>query len=333
LAGPADGTGGSGRRTLLVVGAIVLLLGLAGLGMLLLGGDDDDDGAAASAATRTPAATVTPGDEATSPAGVDTATAAGATTPAANPSATQAGATAAAGATSPASSGTAGTGGDAIAPDGTPVRVTTTTPGQNVELAFQGRAEQRVRLDVTEIEMGPEQAYTATVSILDPEGVILASTSIWPADGSEFIDTTALPADGTYTVLVDPSETYTGSLTVALIDVPPDVTGTIAPGGAPVPVETTSAGQNARLTFEGSTDQRVSLEVTEIAMGPEQAYTATVSILDPEGVILASTSLWPADGREFIDATTLPAGGTYTVLVDPSESYTGSVTLTLYDVP
>jgi hypothetical protein len=35
----------------------------------------------------------------------------------------------------------------------------------------------------------------------------------------------------------------------------------------------------------------------------------------------------------FIDTTVLPATGTYTVVVDPQTANTGSITLTLYDVP
>ena len=46
---------------------------------------------------------------------------------------------------------------------------------------------------------------------------------------------------------------------------------------------------------------------------------------------LASTTAGTFGG--FLDTTTLPTSGAYTILVDPQGSGTGGVTLTLYDVP
>jgi len=48
---------------------------------------------------------------------------------------------------------------------------------------------------------------------------------------------------------------------------------------------------------------------------------------NPDGTTLVS------GGGSFFDVTVLPATGTYTILVDPFSASTGSVTLTLYDVP
>ena len=57
-----------------------------------------------------------------------------------------------------------------------------------------------------------------------------------------------------------------------------------------------------------------------------------LSILKPDGSNLSSPSLMGTNGG-FVDAKTLPVGGTYTILVDPQGTALGGATLTLYDVP
>jgi hypothetical protein len=142
-----------------------------------------------------------------------------------------------------------------------------------------------------------------------------------------FIATKTLPAAGTYTILVDPSSSNTGSMTLTLYDVPPDVTGTITPGGAAVTVTITTPGQNAGLTFSGTAGQRVSLKLSSVTI-----VLSFVSIINPDGTSLVSPTSVSTLGW-FIDTKTLPATGTYTILVDPNSTNTGSMTLTLYNVP
>lgn len=146
--------------------------------------------------------------------------------------------------------------------------------------------------------------------------------------GNGFIDTTTLSLTGTYTVLVNPSGDRTGSVTLRLYDVPPDVTGPIVAGGSPVPVTMDTPGQNALLTFEGSAGQRVSLRTTN---GTFSSCTCAVAIRNPDGTNLTSSSCMGSSG--FLDTKTLASTGTFTVFVNPSGAHTGSVTVTLYDIP
>jgi YD repeat-containing protein len=140
-----------------------------------------------------------------------------------------------------------------ITPGGASQAASLNTPGQNAQYTFSGTAGQRVSLKVD------PNAPTGTVSIKKPDGSTLASTPSGVSTG--FIDATSLPTTGTYTVFADPSEANTGNVTVTIYDVPADITGTITPGGAPVTVTITTPGQNANLTFSGTTGQRVSLKV------------------------------------------------------------------------
>ena len=202
---------------------------------------------------------------------------------------------------------------------GTPLTVTTTGIGQNARYTFSGTAGQQISLTLT------NSTYTGCIalatSILKPDGTNLGSTSICGASG--FIDSMTMPVTGTYTVLVDPGGTTTGSVTLQL-NTFSDISGTITIG-TPLTVTTTGIGQNARYTFSGTTGQQISLTLTN------STYTGCIalatSILKPDGTTLGSTSICGASG--FIDSMTIPVTGTYTVFVNPGGTATGSVTLQL----
>src|SRR5215211_7866418 len=205
-----------------------------------------------------------------------------------------------------------------IVAGGATATLSTTVAGQNGRLTFSGTAGQRVAVNV-----GPT-CCSVRVSLLRPDGTTLvAPTTIGTIGG--FVDAVSLAVAGTYTIVVDPQGTSTGSVTLRLYDVPPDVTGTIVTGGAPVALTTTVPGQNGRLTFSGTAGQRVSIK-----LGPT-CCSLRVSLLRPDGTTqVAPTSIGTTGG--FIDTTTLPVAGTYTIVVDPQGTSTGSATVTLYAV-
>jgi YD repeat-containing protein len=214
-----------------------------------------------------------------------------------------------------------------ITPGGSAITITTTTPGQNAQLSFSGTANQRISLKVSDVSLtgGNGAAY---VYIKKPDGTTLASLLVVSSSG--FMDTQTLPSAGAYTVLLDPLDGNIGSATLTLYDVPNDITGSIAPGGSAVTVTTTTPGQNAQLSFSGTANQRISLNVSGVSLTGGTG-TAYVYIKKPDGTSL--TWLFIASGGGFIDVQTLPTGGNYTVLVDPNDLNIGSATLTLYDVP
>ncbi|MDQ3995189.1 MAG: hypothetical protein M3265_10385, partial [Actinomycetota bacterium] len=207
---------------------------------------------------------------------------------------------------------------DTIAPGGAAVTATAAVPGQNATLTFAGTAGQRVSLLVG------ATCCSVQVSISRPNGSRLTSAFFGTAGG--FVDTQTLPQAGTYTISVDPQGFATGDVTLTLYDVPPDVVGTITPGGPEVTATTTVPGQNAKLTFAGTKDQRVSLKV-----GPTCCVTR-VSIVDPFGNTLVAPTFIGTFGG-FIDTKTLTATGTYTIVIDPQNGATGATTFTLYDIP
>jgi len=208
-----------------------------------------------------------------------------------------------------------------ITPAGPPVTVTASAPNQNPRLRFDGQAGERVSVKLSSVSVA-----SSFVSILKPDGSTLGTNGYVGIFGG-FLDTRALPTAGTYTILIDPQSTYTGSMTVNLYDVPPDATGPITPGGAAVTLATTTPGQNMRLPFTGVSGQRVSFKLSNSTL-----TSAYVSILKPDGTALGANA-YVGTGGGFFDTRALPAAGTYTILIDPQDSTTGSATVTLYDVP
>jgi hypothetical protein len=195
------------------------------------------------------------------------------------------------------------------------VPVSITTPGQNGQHTFTGSQNQRVSLNVSGGPLG-------TVSIRKPDNTVQASVSIGIL--ANFIEPQTLTPAATYVVRTDLFEEKTGTVTLSLYDVPADTSSSITAGGAPVGVTNTTPGQNGALEFAGTTGQRVSLKVSA---GP----IAAVSLRSPAGATIGSVNSNIV--ATFIDTKTLSATGTHSILVDYSGDNTGTLTLTLYNVP
>ena len=211
-----------------------------------------------------------------------------------------------------------------VVPGGGAVPINPSIPGQNVRLTFAGTAGTRIAVRLTGVTIAQ-----ADVSILKPNGTALGASAFVDTSGG-FLDAQLIPANGQYSVLVDPRAEKTGVADVTVLDAT-DATGTIAADGEPVLAATTIAGQNARLTFSGAAGQRVSLKITGSTFGT--GCGSAYAIVTSTDVPLGGHSCVLPGFDAFIDPVTLPAAGTYTVLVDPQYIYTGSVTLRLYDVP
>ena len=202
---------------------------------------------------------------------------------------------------------------------GTPVAVTTAAPGQNASVTFWGTQGQRVSL-------ATGSNYLAfNTSIKNPDGTDLAGPQA-AMTGGTFIDVLTLPQTGTYTVVLDYRGTTTGTVDVTIWDVPPDPASSMVTFGTPVSVTTTTPGQDASVTFWGTQGRRVSL-----ATGSNYLAFNT-SIKNPDGTDLAGPQA-AMTGGTFIDVLTLPQTGTYTVVLDYRGTTTGTVDVTIWDVP
>jgi hypothetical protein len=136
------------------------------------------------------------------------------------------------------------------------------------------------------------------------------------------IDTTALPVAGTYTITVDPTAEYTGALTARVYAVPADPVSALTVGGPATTLTLSAAGQKGTWTFTGAAGQRVTLSFTGGTFGA--VSRALVTLRRPDGTALAGPFLCGTTCT--IPATTLPVAGTYSVLLDPSDLWTGALT-------
>ena len=103
-------------------------------------------------------------------------------------------------------------------------------------------------------------------------------------------------------------------------------TFSITPGGPAVTVTISNSGQSATATFAGTAGQRVSLYISNSTIS-----SMKISLLKPNGNAVFTVSATKT--AKYVDTNTLPVNGTYKLVVDPNLTYTGKVTLKLYDVP
>jgi hypothetical protein len=192
-----------------------------------------------------------------------------------------------------------------------PATVTTNVPGQNAQLTFEAQAGGRISLNVSNVSYA-----SARVSVVRPDGERVVAPTLFGTAGG-FIDVKQLVVDGVYRVVIDPQSAATGSLTVTVYDVPPDVSGTLAIGGAAFAVALATPGQNARLSFDGSSGARVNVKLSAVTFS-----SSLVSVLRPDGRPVAPAALVGPTGKTL--SFTLPDAGTYALVVDPRLAATGT---------
>lgn len=201
-------------------------------------------------------------------------------------------------------------------------------------LTFSGTAGQKVNLSMTNATFYWMAWSNVYVYIYNPDGSALASLDL-NGQSTALIDTLTLASTGTYTVVLDPPDTRAGSVTFTLNEIPPDVTGTITPGGPSVTLSNTVGGQNIRATFDGTAGQQVNLNITGNTfpfIAYAGAYGSYVSFLKPDGTSMFDV---PMNGSPSGSTGTLmlPVTGTYTVFYNAQGMDTGQMTFTLNTVP
>jgi RHS repeat-associated protein len=197
---------------------------------------------------------------------------------------------------------------------GSAVTQSTTVPGQNGTITFSGTAGQRASWKFTNVTYGG-----LFVTLLNPDGSVLKATANTASNA--FYDTLTLPSTGTYTLSANPDKDQTGSYTVQIYDAP-YVTSSLTIGGASTTITTSSPGQDAKITFSGTSSQGISLALTAVSIS-----ASDVSIQRPDGSNLVAPTLVTTTGK--VITATLNVTGTYTILVNPRSTNTGSMTLAL----
>jgi len=205
-----------------------------------------------------------------------------------------------------------------IVPNGDPVTVANTVPGQNMRLTFDVKESERVSALLSNVTF-PRGMLG---SIVAPDG---SSGSVGLVGDTPFMDTQVLTQSGTYTLLLDAPGDDLGQVTVALLDVPPDPRIRTRPGSRGLTLTTTVPGQNMQILFPGQAGERISALAFDLTDG------VLANLFDPNGAELVETGL-PAP-QSFFDVQTLPQDGIYRLEIDLLGANTGSATIRLFDVP
>ncbi|MEU8167002.1 VWD domain-containing protein [Micromonospora sp. NPDC049004] len=202
--------------------------------------------------------------------------------------------------------------------DGPAVRATLAQPGAVSRLAFDGRAGQKVFLQVTAATL-PDRC--GVLGLRDPAGVEVATGCVIGGQGN--VDGFVLPATGRYVLEVDGTSTDTGWADVRLRDAHDEQADTVADGRA-VTLTVGRPGAVSRLRFPADAGRRVTVEVT----GASLSDRCGILLLNgPDGATVATGCVIGGSGR--FEAGPLPKKGTYTLVLDPWADDTGTATVTV----
>ena len=202
------------------------------------------------------------------------------------------------------------------------------TPGQNARLTFSGTSGQVVTASVTGGTFR-SYCYTFSISIVKPDGTKVGSAGSC-GGSTAFLDQLTLPTTGTYVLVFNPDGPQIGHATLTLYSAG-DVTGSIATDGIGVPISIASPGQNARLTFDGRAGQVVTAQVANGTFS-SYCFDFSLSIVKPDGTTLGTGVASCSGATAFLDQSTVPTTGTYTLVFNPDAGQTGTAVLHLYDV-
>jgi YD repeat-containing protein len=211
---------------------------------------------------------------------------------------------------------------------GPSVPVNLPTVGQSAKITFAGTAGQRVSLVFSNNSPG----FTPYVNIVGPDLDLSRNYGAAGAAGPGLFSNApiTLPQSGTYTIILQTISIYLGgmttgpgSVTLALYNVPADVTGTISINGPTLPVGITGFGQNARITFSGTSGQAVTVHLANNTI-----CQLFVELFDANGVNYL-TQLYTCSSNFNLPQETLSTTGTYTILLDPQDIATGSVSVSV----
>jgi uncharacterized membrane protein affecting hemolysin expression len=198
-----------------------------------------------------------------------------------------------------------------IVADGSSVTATITRVGQRARMTFSGTDGQIVSLGVNSLTL---PGCCNFLGIYDPNGTLIGQSGVSLELANNWH--LSLSATGTYSIIIDPYSTTTGSVTLTLSS---EVNGgAVTINGSSVPIAISRVGQRARLTFDGTATQQATVRLTSNSMG-----SVNVALLNLDGNPLTSST--SSAGSFSLSTQTLPATGTYTILVDPASTNTGSI--------
>jgi hypothetical protein len=222
----------------------------------------------------------------------------------------------------------------AIAIGNAPAQWSAAVAGQDVRLTFTPNSSQtQIAIYLTNLST----AGNPNLNLVNPSGVTQASLPLYPSSQTFYMDTQPVTPNQPYQLWVQHYSNDLESQTIQIINVPANFTGTLSipnagTTGTAVQVPTTgslSVGQNGVLTFSANAGQKVSFNVLGSTIGTSYAScNLTVMGPNPSTTSIAS-GFCGYQNSGYIDTVTIPTTGTYTVLIDPQGTATGSVSISI----
>ncbi|MEU6426623.1 RHS repeat-associated core domain-containing protein [Microbispora sp. NPDC046973] len=200
--------------------------------------------------------------------------------------------------------------------NGSALTASITRPGQDAVFTFTGAAGTKVNLGLS-----TTLTKNAYIYVSKPDGSLLVDGRLLVAYAKGNVDLT-LPADGTYRLRLDIVDAGTGNVTATLST--PLAAGEVTPTGPAKTVTISRLGQNAVLTFTGTAGQAVNFGFTSNTF-TDQIY---LDVVAPDGTVVVNDRSVAAYSKSDLDLLSLPASGTYQLVVDPAYGVTGSITVT-----
>jgi von Willebrand factor type D domain len=200
--------------------------------------------------------------------------------------------------------------------DGPAVTGSILVAGQQSSVGFAGSSGQAVFVAAS----GATLPGGCSLSLVGPDGGTLRLGCL--SGGAGYIDATTLSATGTYHVVVDPQDDGLGSVTIKIMSVH-DQTIAATVGGPPAEIEIAQPGARGLVTFDDTAGQRVLVTGTDATL-PDQC--GAITLLAPDQSIVTTGCI---GGSGTFTTTSLPTTGTYTLVVDPYGTATGTLRLTV----
>jgi hypothetical protein len=217
--------------------------------------------------------------------------------------------------------GAPGGAGPLLALNGPATRVNVSDPSRPLLLGFDGTAGRSLTLALTDVS-GCSADYCIDMAVADSSGKELGTASAGSAGAPLHLD--PLPASGHYTVALNLENARSAQATLHLFE---NQAGTLTAGGQPLQVRLQQPWQEARVTFDGTSGQRLDLVVGDVINTTADCCIAVV-VQRPDGAPLASTTSVGTQGAT-LPLPPLPTTGPYTIVVTPDAAVSSSLTLTL----
>jgi hypothetical protein len=189
---------------------------------------------------------------------------------------------------------------------------------------FSGTVGQQVSAQITGSTITGCPALALT--LMRPNGTT-RGTPVTTCNDQAFLDSLTLDANGTWSLVVDPIGANSGTATLNGFTFADD-NGAADLSGKAAYLNFNKPGQNARWTFTGTTGQRISEYVTDSTLSP---CAFSISLVRPDGTTLGNP-VASCSAKAFMEPRRLDQTGTWTAVVDPQGTSTGTATLQVFDV-